>query len=105
MSHWVGQRTREIGIRMALGATDIQVARHILGYSARLGGIGLLAGAFLALGALRFTGSKIDLVVDFFDIPAGLLSLGVVAVSVLFAAIGPTRRACGVDPQEVLRSD
>ncbi len=105
MSYLVSQRTKEIGIRMAVGATKGQVARFFLNYSARLAGAGLLFGALLALGVLQYTASKIDLVIDFYDIPAYLLSLAIVAVSALCATLGPTRRACGIDPQGALRSD
>jgi len=105
MSYLVSQRTKEIGIRMALGATRLQVAGYILGYSARLVGPGLLFGAMLALGVLQYIASQIELAIDFYDIPAFLLSLAIVAVSALFATLGPTRRACRVDPQNALRSE
>jgi ABC-type antimicrobial peptide transport system permease subunit len=105
MSYLVSQRTKEIGIRMALGATKPQVAGYILNYSGRLVGPGLVFGAILALGALQYIASIIELTIDFYNLPAYLLSLVVVVVSALFATLGPTRRACRVDPQEALRAD
>jgi hypothetical protein len=105
MSYLVSQRTKEIGIRMALGATQRQIARLVLSYSIRLAGVGLLLGAVLAVGVLQYTGSKIELLINLYDVSAYVLSLGVVAVAALFAALGPAHRACGVDPQQALRSD
>jgi predicted lysophospholipase L1 biosynthesis ABC-type transport system permease subunit len=105
MSYLVAQRTKEIGIRMALGATQGQLARFILSYSARLTGAGLVGGTVLALGLLQYTASKVDLMINFYDIPAYSLSLAVVAIAALLAALGPTKRACTVDPLDALRAD
>jgi predicted permease len=105
MSYLVSQRTKEIGIRMALGATQRQVAEFILKYCARLAGAGLAFGAVLALGLLQYSASKIQLLINLYDIPAYSLSLGVVAMAALLAALGPTRRACAVDPLDALRAD
>jgi predicted permease len=105
MSYLVSQRTKEIGVRIALGATQIQVARLVLAYSVRLAAAGLALGAVLALGVLQYTGSKIELLINLYDAPAYALSLAVVAVAALFAALAPTRRACRILPQEALRSD
>jgi predicted permease len=105
MSYMVSQRTKEIGIRMALGATPLRIARFILFYSTRLAGIGLLFGMVLAIGVMQYCASKMELAVNFFDIPAYLLGLGVVSLAALFAAAGPARRARAVDPQDAVRSD
>jgi hypothetical protein len=105
MSYLVSGRTKEIGIRMALGATRGQLARFILTYSARLAGAGLTAGTVLAAGLLQYIASTVDLMVNLYDIPAYFIPLAVVAVAGLLAALGPTKRACRVDPLDALRAD
>ncbi len=103
MSYLVSQRTREIGIRMALGATKGQVARFVFRHSARLAGAGVLFGTVLAVGALRYIANQTDLTIDFYDFPAYLLSVCLMMLAILFATLGPTDRACRVDPQDALR--
>ncbi|MBN9662505.1 MAG: ABC transporter permease [Acidobacteria bacterium] len=103
MSYLVSQRTREIGIRMALCATHGQVASFILGYSGRLAAVGLVCGTILAAGALRYVSSAMDVNVKLHDVLGYSASLAVMMLAVLAASIGPTGRACRVDPQEVLR--
>jgi ABC-type antimicrobial peptide transport system permease subunit len=76
-----------------------------LTYSARLAGAGLVGGIVLALGLLQYTASKIDLLINLYDFPAYSLSLAVVAIASLLAALGPTKRACTVDPLDALRAD
>jgi ABC-type lipoprotein release transport system permease subunit len=60
---------------------------------------------FLALGGLQYTASKIELMIDLYDFTAYSLGLAVVVVAALFATLGPTHRACRVDPQVALRAD
>ena len=67
--------------------------------------LGLAAGVILALGVLQYGASRIELLINLHDATAYSLAVAVVAVAVLFAAAGPTRRASAVDPQEALRSD
>jgi putative ABC transport system permease protein len=104
LSYVVSERRREIGLRMAIGASPGVVVRTILGQSAGLAAAGILlglAGAFATtrwLGALLFNVSPVD--------PTILLgvSLLVAAVSLL-ASFVPARRAAAVDPMQVLRTD
>ncbi|MGJ5819550.1 ABC transporter permease [Paludibaculum fermentans] len=103
MSYLVSQRTREIGIRMALGATTGQVAFFILRYSTRMAAAGLLCGAILAAGALRYAASEWDLAIRLDDFAAYSASMGLMILAILLASLGPADRACRVDPQEVLR--
>jgi predicted permease len=100
----VGQRSREIGVRMALGASPRDVVRQILGEGMRLVVVGVLLGIVGALGASRLLSSML------FGVspvnPALYLSAvaGVLAVSVT-ATLLPARRATRVDPLLALRAD
>jgi hypothetical protein len=105
MQYLVSQRMKEIGIRMALGATAGQVARFVLSYSGRLAAGGVVCGMLLAVGVLQYVGSKMELLVEWTDLRAYGVSFAVAAVAALIAVAGPTRRACRVDPQVALRTD
>jgi putative ABC transport system permease protein len=100
----VAQRTRQIGIRMALGATPAQVMREVLWYGVRLTTVGLalgLAGAVAgtrALSALLYGVKPLD-PLTFIAVP---LLLAVVAVA---ASYVPARRATQVDPMVALRHE
>jgi ABC-type antimicrobial peptide transport system permease subunit len=100
----VAERTREIGVRIALGSTPSGILRLMMGDGARLGAIGLgigLVGAFgvaRAMGGLLFGLSPGD-PVTFVAVP---LTLGVV---VLLATLLPARRAVRLDPVAALRSE
>jgi predicted permease len=100
----VSERTREIGVRMALGSTPRDVMRLVMRGGARLGLIGLvlgLVGAFAvarAMGGILFGLSPGD-PVTFAAVPI------VLAVVVLAATWLPARRAVQLDPIDALRSD
>jgi putative ABC transport system permease protein len=104
IAYGVAQRSREIGLRVALGADARSVARLILGGSLRLvalgSGIGII-GAYAAtrlLAAFLFETSPTDPV----SFGAAVLLLGAVA---LLASFIPMRRAVRVDPMHTLRTD
>ncbi|MBL8219066.1 MAG: ABC transporter permease [Bryobacterales bacterium] len=105
MSYLVSQRTKEIGIRIALGATPARIARLMMHYSVRMVGAGLVFGVVLALGMLQYGASKINLAIEMYDPLAYSGTLVVVAAAAVGAAVGPLRRACGVDPQQAVRTD
>lgn len=100
----VTQRTRELGIRLALGAQRPAVLRLVLGQSARLVGLGLVLGLAAALGAGRLLSS---VVYGATAVDAEIL----LRVSLLLGAIGllasylPARRATRIDPLAALRED
>jgi ABC-type antimicrobial peptide transport system permease subunit len=98
----VGQRTQEIGVRMALGASGRDVARLLVRESLRPVAIGLVAGMVLAAVAGRLLTSSV-LGVSPTD-PASLAAAaGVLVLSALGAVVSPARRASRVDPATVLR--
>jgi predicted permease len=104
MAFLVAQRTREIGIRMALGATPRTIARLVLGYAWRWTAMGVvvgLGGAWWAtrlLKTLLFETSPADMRV-------ALLVVALLAAIAAIAAWVPSRRAAKVDPMIALRSE
>jgi ABC-type antimicrobial peptide transport system permease subunit len=104
VAHSVGQRTREIGIRIALGAAPRDIVRLVLAGGAGLIAAGLGAGLLGALGASRFL-SAILYEVGPGD-PASLAAAAILLAAVAFAAHWlPARRAARVDPMTALRSE
>ncbi|HYL73213.1 MAG TPA: ABC transporter permease [Bryobacteraceae bacterium] len=100
----VAQRTREIGIRMALGAGRRDVLGMFLGQGTRLAGVGIAVGLAAALGATRLMTSYLYGVratdpLTFLAVP--LLLAGVT----LLATYIPARRAMRVDPMTALRHE
>jgi putative ABC transport system permease protein len=104
LAYSVAQRTREIGVRMALGARPLDVTRMILGRGLRLSAIGLIAGAALAgsLGVLLRT-------LLFGVTPAAPLVYSGTAASLMIVALAacvvPAQRAARVDPMVALRHE
>jgi ABC-type antimicrobial peptide transport system permease subunit len=110
MAYVVAQRTREIGVRMALGATTRNVVRVVLSQSLRPVGIGLVAGGGLAAAlaiVLMSTpaASQIGAVVRVFDPVAYAASLLLVVTTCALAASVPAFRAARLDPIATLRMD
>jgi predicted permease len=104
LSYVVGQRTREIGVRMALGAAAGEVRRMVVLQGARVVAIGIVIGLVVALASTRALGSILYGVAAF-DAPtfAGMTAL-LIGVGVL-ASYLPARRASRVDPVEALRGE
>jgi predicted permease len=107
LSYLVMQRRKEIGIRMALGASARQVVALVLRQSLRLALIGLAVGAVLALGASRIYSSTFDKsgIMNTFDGLAYGGGLALVFMACLLAGYFPSRRAAHIDPADTLRCD
>jgi putative ABC transport system permease protein len=104
MSFLVGQRTREIGLRMALGAGRAAVAKLLLGQGLRLTLAGIAVGLAGAVLLGRFL-SGLLYQVEPTDLPTWLaISLLLTAVALLATWI-PTRRAMAIDPMVALRRE
>jgi ABC-type antimicrobial peptide transport system permease subunit len=100
----VAQRTREFGVRIALGADRRTILRDVLGRAIRLTSIGIVGGAMLAaLAAQGLTTLLLD--VSPFD-PLTYITVALILVGVcLFASFIPARRATRVDPIVALRAE
>jgi len=102
MAYSVSQRTRELGIRMALGASRMEVLRLIVGHGLRLTALGVAVGLVISLAASRlvtsllFDVSATD-IVTFVTVPL------VLAVAAFGASYLPALRATRIDPMVALR--
>ena len=102
LSYGVAQREREIGVRMALGATRLEILRLVLGQGMALTGSGIVVGTAAAFGVTRLLSSLL------FGVTT-TDSVTYVAVPILLAAVAlvacyiPARRATRVDPMTALR--
>lgn len=104
LSYSVAQRAREIGVRMAVGATRANILRLVLSQAAQFTGIGLAAGVGAALLSAHIITSLL-----FDTSPADPLSasvaIGCLALAAALAAIIPAVRAASVNPNEALRAE
>ncbi len=104
MGFVVSQRTRELGIRVALGAARRDIVGMVVGQATRLLGAGLGVGAVVALGVGLALESQL-LGVKAYDAPTFVIVLLVLAAVALFASWLPARRAARVDPVVALKSE
>jgi predicted permease len=104
MSYVAGQRTGELGLRMALGAKPRQVLWLMLRQSVAIGGAGLLIGLLAAIASSRLLEAMLFEVKP--NDPATYLAVSAaLAISIAAAAFFPARRAANVDPLEALRQE
>ena len=103
MAHAVSQRTREIGLRMALGADRGVVLRMVIGQALTLAMLGLALGLALGAGAGRLMRGLLFGVEPFDPVTFAVAGAGFVVVA-LAASATPAIRAARVDPADALRS-
>jgi ABC-type antimicrobial peptide transport system permease subunit len=104
VAYVVAQRTREFGVRLALGATAGDVVGLVLRQLTRLAVGAVAVGALIALAMSRYLASQFTFV-DAYSVAGYATGIGTVLVASLVAAYVPSRRAGAVNPIEALRSD
>ncbi len=104
ISYSVSQRTREIGIRIALGARKHELSRMFIGHGLTLAGIGVACGLAAAVALTRLLSSLLFAVSPVDPLTYTMVSAGLIAAAVL-ASYVPAMRATNVDPIEALRAE
>ena len=103
VSYSVAQRTREIGVRMALGARPPVILRLVVGQGMRLGWVGLGVGLVLSVATLGVVSSVLYGVGPRDPLVLGAV-VAILMVVVVIASLVPARRAMRIDPMTSLRS-
>jgi ABC-type antimicrobial peptide transport system permease subunit len=104
VSYLVALRTREFGVRMAIGATGGQIVKGMLREACRPGGYGIAVGAGAAFALGRLSSGNVPI----FPNPGAqsyVLGIAVVGVATVAAAVLPAMRAARIDPVQALRVD
>ena len=104
LSYVVAERTREIGVRMALGATSTAVRRQVVSQGTKVVMIGVVIGIAAALASTRLLGALLFGVEAVDPAVFAAMSLTMIGIGML-ASYMPARRASNVDPIEALRGD
>lgn len=104
MSYALGRRTREIGIRMALGAAQARVLRSVLAEALVIAVVGVSAGGFLAWAGARYVESLLFEVTPF-DLPTITAAVLIMLTVALGAGYVPARRASRLEPLKALREE
>jgi putative ABC transport system permease protein len=106
LTYMLSQRTREIGIRMALGATAAGVVRLMVRQSARLTALGGAIGLVIAFASLKILNAAIQLnTISLVDAAAFASGVAAVAAATIVAVYHPARRATRIDPAAALRAE
>jgi predicted permease len=104
MSLIVSERTREVGVRLALGAEPAQLLTMIVGQAAKLAGIGVAIGLMVALPMAPLLDSQLYGIESFDPLTFIIVPLVLIAIAAL-AALVPARKAMRIDPLAALRID
>lgn len=103
ISYSVGRRSREIGVRLALGARSADVVKMLLRETARIGGAGLITGLMLAIVVAQLlAGTLYGVTVNGWLFASMAMPL---AAAILLATLIPARRAAGIEPTIALRDE
>jgi predicted permease len=106
LAYTFGQRVREIGVRMALGASAGRIRRLVFRQAARFSIVGLSLGLLVSFTVMKLLSTVIRLDnVSVLDPVAFLASFVLICLAVVLASYGPARRAARVDPSSMLRAD
>jgi ABC-type antimicrobial peptide transport system permease subunit len=103
VAYAAGRRTKEIGIRMAIGATRQTVLRMVLRQGVALALIGLVVGLFASVGAGALMRAAFPSGDNQRDVLAVVLVAPIVLAVTFLAAYIPARRASRIDPMKALR--
>jgi len=104
LSYLVAQRTREMGVRMALGASRHSLIGLVLGNATRLALLGAAAGGVAALGVSKLFATSM-MWIDVYDPLGYAIGIVVVLSATIAAAFVPARRAATINPVDALRAD
>jgi putative ABC transport system permease protein len=104
LAYWVGQRTREIGVRAALGAGRGQLIGLVVGRGVMLALIGVVAGGLAAAGLGRFVETQLYAVRPL-DVASYAATAGVMIATAFIASLVPAFRALRIDPISALRGE
>lgn len=104
LAYQVSQRTREIGVRRALGASDSSIVKMVLGLGARQFSVGVGVGLLLAMGFAQLLAGQLYGITAY-DPATFFLVVVMLGIVALIAALVPTHRALGVEPMVALRCD
>ncbi len=106
MAYSVSQRTREIGLRMALGAQRTDVLRMVVGTGLAMVAVGIVCGTFLGVVLMALFNKHMSTLlfgISIFDVPSFVGTAALLLVVALLACMVPARRAARVDPMVALR--
>jgi ABC-type antimicrobial peptide transport system permease subunit len=104
IAYVVSQRTREIGIRSALGAEPRQLEKMFLLHGLTLSGMGVMIG-LVAAATLERSMSSLLFGIEPLDPAAYFAAIGVIVASAALASYLPARRAAAIDPVETLKAE
>jgi ABC-type antimicrobial peptide transport system permease subunit len=103
ISYSVARQTRELGVRMALGASGARIARSVLSHGLRMTITGIALGSALAFASGRLLAQQVP---DLADSPWILAAVaGLLLILTVLACWIPVRRALSIDPLSALRAE